>query len=376
MNSKSAPMTGQHLSSFDDYLVHQSSRPVRYATTTDHRFYDRYWFESISPSGDTQIILGMGQYRNTGMCDGYISAQRENTQTNVRMARPLGMDLGSAVGPLSVSILEPFKLIRLSVSPGEHPIAAELEWQATAAAHLEMPTVRHDGGRIVQDSSRYGQLGRLSGHIEIDGKQIVVADWWAVRDHSWGVRPGVGGFEIRPSKQESSYLHLWTFASTDHLLVQAQQIETGEGEAWYTDGSIVDLQSGTVEKVTGLTHEISFISGTREWSALRYIITTDTGREICLDARACQRAWAYRGTGYSGGYTDRLGLGAVRDATLEWDTLDLSRHGHVMCERVPYAPGHREQAAEVVIDGSPGYGHLATVSSGTIRRYGLHPRRR
>jgi hypothetical protein len=376
----SGPQAGAYepgaLSAADDLLAHQIARPVRFAGTSDHRFYDRYWFEAVSADGEVMVLAGLAFYRNTGMCDGFVSVQRDQRQLNVRVARPLGYDLSPAVGGLSIAVERPFEVLTLQLAPGDHPLSAHLSWRSVAPPHLENPTQRYDGARIAQDTTRYGQLGELSGWITVEGDRIEVDRWWAVRDHSWGVRAGVGGFEVQPSRTEESYLHLWTFASTDELHVYAQQIETGDGDAWYVDGVVTVLATGQAEQITGIEHHIDFLPGTREWETLRYRLTTCRGRVVDLVAHATQRGWAYRGVGYSGGFDDWRGLGAVRPETLEWDVLDLSEPGRVTRDGEPYAPGHREQPATVEIDGHPGRGHLATVSTGSIRRYGLGPRAR
>jgi hypothetical protein len=36
----------------------------------------------------------------------------------------------ATVGPLTIDIVEPFERIRVSLPPGDYPVAAELEWKA------------------------------------------------------------------------------------------------------------------------------------------------------------------------------------------------------------------------------------------------------
>ncbi|GAA4544053.1 hypothetical protein [Pseudonocardia xishanensis] len=363
------------LHDLDESLHHQTSRPVRLAATSDHRFYDRYWFEGIAPDGDVLVIAGLAIYRNTGMCDGFVSVQRDLRQTNVRFARPLADDLASRVGSLAVDVVDPFRHLSIVLEAGDHPLAAQLAWRSDQMPHLEQPTVRVEGGRITQDSSRYGQLGTLDGWLQVDGERIAVDQWWAVRDHSWGVRPGVGGFEL-PAAGPGSSMHLWTYASAGPMSVHFQQMEDGTGEVGYLDGAVTVTGEPGPDPVLRVDHDITFVPDTREWQMLQYVLTTAAGRVVRVDAEAVQRAWAYRGTGYSGGYDDRRGLGAPRPDTVEWDVLDLATPGDVRRDGDPYPPGHREQPARVTIDGVVGFGHVAIITSGTIPRYGLVPRRR
>ena len=39
------------LSSFDDYFVHQTPRPVAIPATTDRNAYDRFWFNGYTDDG-------------------------------------------------------------------------------------------------------------------------------------------------------------------------------------------------------------------------------------------------------------------------------------------------------------------------------------
>ena len=60
-----------------------------------------------------------------------------------------------------------------------------------------------DGARTSVDLTRYSQLGRWSGYLEIKGRRIDLADKrvLGVRDHSWGVRPLGGGGSTRWAPQ-------------------------------------------------------------------------------------------------------------------------------------------------------------------------------
>src|SRR6516225_7896188 len=124
-------MTMSLLGPMDEQLNHQTSQPFRVAGTTDHRFYDRHWFEAIHPSGEVLMIAGCGIYKNLGVCDGFLCVKYDQRQHNVRVSRPLGAAIVPTVGPLSIEVIEPFRRIRLALARGEHPISAELHWTST-----------------------------------------------------------------------------------------------------------------------------------------------------------------------------------------------------------------------------------------------------
>src|SRR5213594_2023074 len=166
------------LSPLDEELNHQTSQPFRVPATTDHRFYDRHWFEAISPDGALTMISGCGIYKNMGVCDGFMSVQHDQRQHNVRMSRALAERITPQVGPLTISVLEPFRRLRVTVEEGDHPLSAELEWTSTFPATLEAPHTQFAGGRASQDISRYGQVGRWCGWTRLDGRPHSCDSCW------------------------------------------------------------------------------------------------------------------------------------------------------------------------------------------------------
>jgi hypothetical protein len=357
----------------DEQLNHQTSQPFRVPGTTDHRFYDRHWFEAICPDGETMLLAGMGTYKNMGVADGFMVVQRERTQTNVRVSRMLENDMTATVGPLSVDVIEPYERVRVALAPGDHPISADLEWRSTYPVYLEAPHYNFSDGRVIQDTNRYDQIGSWTGWVEVDGERFEVADWWGVRDHSWGVRPDVGGFEPSHGRRREPMLWLWAFATTDELCVHFQLREDPHGNVKHFDGEVFYPESDGREsvRISKVEHDIAFIAGTRDWTTLHYRLHLDDGSVLEMEAEALQSAWAYRGTGYENGFDDSKGVGVVRGDLIETDRLDLSVAGKVTKDGNPYFPGHREQPARVRINGRPGFGHLPVMSSGRIDRYDL-----
>ena len=70
----------------DVQLNHQSPRPLHVSGTTDRRFYDRDWFEVIQPRGDAVLLCGMDTYQYMGVADGFLAAQPDGQQVNVRFS--------------------------------------------------------------------------------------------------------------------------------------------------------------------------------------------------------------------------------------------------------------------------------------------------
>lgn len=96
-------------------------------------------------------------------------------------------------GPIDVEVLRPQEL-RLTVAPGEaHGFSADLIFTCTVPASLEAHHLSRPDGRVSEDYSRFDQIGSVSGWIKLGDEHIAVKDWFASRDHSWGIRTGMGG---------------------------------------------------------------------------------------------------------------------------------------------------------------------------------------
>src|SRR5437773_5019630 len=148
--------------------------------------------------------------------------------------------------------------LRLTAAPGEHALSAELEWVAALAPEVEPQHFRRVNGRVVEDYCRYDQIGTCTGWIDAAGTRIEVRDWWACRDHSWGVRERVGipepvtGPPPEPSSGGSFFAFL--FYSTEryggHVQVAGDAItvtitdrDTGE----VIEGDAVDVRATFVD---------------------------------------------------------------------------------------------------------------------------------
>ena len=147
------------------------------------------------------LVCGLGLYMNMNVLDGYCAIQVPKEgggveQHNVRLTRALRPNVDEhKVGPLSVEILEPYQRIRLLWEAGEFPLSFDLEWRAFLPPDEEKPHHRRVNGRPFEDYVRYTQSGRASGSVTLGDRSFEIDDWWAGRDHSWGVRSQVGGHE-------------------------------------------------------------------------------------------------------------------------------------------------------------------------------------
>ena len=104
---------------------------------------------------------------------------------------------GMSVGPLHYEIVEPLRSVRCVLEPTDHAaIAFDVTWRGAHPTALEVPWPERgpDEYRVTHDLLRYHQVGVAEGWVEVEGQRSAIEPetWLSVRDHSWGLRPGVG----------------------------------------------------------------------------------------------------------------------------------------------------------------------------------------
>ena len=374
------------LTALDETLLHQGPMPFDAALVSDHRFYDRYVFTAVRPDGQIGIVTGMAVYKNLNVMDGYASAQVGSMrQRNIRLSRPLRpITTGQQLGPLRTEFVQPFKTLRFLCDRNEHGDSFDLTFRGFLSPHLEAHHFGRVDGRVHTDYYRFSQVGWTSGSALVDGKAYVVDRWFSWRDHSWGLRPGVGGFEPftgtragagLPSSIRAGglgILVIYLGFATDTCGGVFQLHEDQNGRRLYLDGSI-GLQGGTRE-IIDAEHELSFVPGTRLFAKAHLRLTASDGVKWDIRVEAIGRAWVFKGLGYDGGFNDEKGMGVWRgDAlTVESDTYDISDVEEVvMPDGRRQRPRHREQPVRVTVNGEVGQGHFPIIAIGPNKRYGL-----
>lgn len=376
------------LTPLDETLHHQAPLTFDNVHSTDHRFYDRQLMGGFRADGQVAFLAGITIFKNMNVIEGFVLVQTHSKrQYNVRMTRQLRPmpDSDAKIGPLGLTVVEPFKQLKYKLEAGDYPIAIDVTFDAMLPPRLEHPHISRGDGRLHTDYLRYNQLGRTSGSITVKGERFVGEDWFGWRDHSWGVRPGVGGFEPMTGTASAGgvasasrtggkglFLVHSGFRAGD-LGGAVQLIEDGEGKRIYTEGEIRHGNGDPVE-ITGLEHHVSFVPGTRVFDTMGLDMTLADGRELRLDAKAVGRPWVYRGGGFDGGFNDGLGQGVWRskDLMFEVDEYDISHP-----ELIGFPDGktgktkHREQLTTCTVDGAPGSAYMPMFVIGPQPRFGL-----
>ena len=376
------------LSPLDETLHHQLATTFDHAGTSDPRFFDRYWFAIYDPDGSEPALnTGMCTYLNMNVVDGYASMIEDGKQYNVRLSSALRPSLFTAdpnvseTGPLRVTVIEPFRRLRLELRDNESGMAFDLEWTAVLAPHEEIPSWSRLRGRVNQDYMRYNQSGSVNGWIERNGKRREIRDWWGGRDHSWGVRTDVAGGEPITGDQDmraarTGFLWTWLTWGAGDFGGHFQLQEVPDGTKTHVEGGI-RWADGAAVTSHDVDLEFEVFPGTRRFSSGTYRMRTPAG-EWRVEMTPISRSLTMLGLGYSMGYADGRGFGVWRgEQHLEYDVYDVSHDEDVVLPNGSVdRPYHRDCAVRLEVHGpdgtvTTGAGHCAILPTGSLPLRGL-----
>lgn len=366
------------LTPMDDTLWHQLPTTFDHVWTSDPRFFDRYWFALYSPDGKMAMQMTMGAYRNMNVLDAAAVVILDGRQFNVRVSRSLDGTTDTSCGPITIAATEPLASFDLTIEPGAHPLRGKIHWQAVEPPREEHPHFNRLHGRTVEDYRRFDQIGLADGWIEIEGERHVISNWWSCRDHSWGVRRGMGVREPvtgpKTTLAEKGHVMSFLFFSTDAMSGHLLFMGRGDDEP-YTTGVVTDRATGQFHHVAQVGLDIDFHPDTRRFRRVKLDATFVDDQVLALDIDALGPSIAMQGLGYSGGYDDGEGLGVWRGQEhLESDVWDVSDPA-----KIRYPDGsvkehwHRIQpvriAADLVGRSSTGMGSMTLTVSGRLPKY-------
>jgi hypothetical protein len=376
------------LTPLDETLRHQLPTTFDHAGTSDPRFFDRYWFAVYDPDGAEPVLnAGICSYLNMNVVDGYTTMISDGQQRNLRLSRRLRPDLQTdepfvtALGPMRVTIIEPFQRLQLELAPNASGMQFDLMWTATMQPYEELHNFNRLRGRVTADFARYNQSGWVDGWIDLDGRKVEVCRWWGGRDHSWGVRTDVAGGE--PMTEEPSdgrvaggFLWSWLTFGSDELDGHVQLHQRADGSKSHAE-AVLRRADGTETRATDIELDFSLTPGTRRFSRATWRLSTPEG-DWQLSAVPSSRPFVMLGMGYSMGYADERGFGVWRGPShLEHDTYELPDvETVVMPDGRMLNPYHRDTAVRLELRSPAGHttrgaGHCALLPIGPLPSRGL-----
>jgi hypothetical protein len=182
----------------DEFCHHQVVETHASVGTSDPSWAEKVCGAVFAHDGSLSVGFGFGKYANRNVVDAYGGVSRGLAQWTVRASRALSADPdGVNAGPLRYEVLEPLKRVRVVLEATQvQPIAYDLVLEGLVPCTLEDREDRRtlNGYRRTADQIRYHQVGSARGWIEVAGQRTEVhpGTWAMTRDHSWGIRPGVG----------------------------------------------------------------------------------------------------------------------------------------------------------------------------------------
>ncbi len=334
----------------DDYPLHQTPEPVAYVGPA-RNFYDRFFFNGYNPDGSVFFAAAMGVYPYLNVLDAGFSVITDGVQRNVFASKAMHMErLDTFAGPISIEIIEPFRLTRLKCNDTEHGIVADLLFTARCEAHEEPRFTRRQGSQLGMDVTRMMQNGIWSGWLEINGKRIEISPehFCGTRDRSWGVR-GIGEPDAQANPEQAAFQYYWLWAplNFDDCVAHYFRNDDGEGIPWNTNGMIVPLLGqGEEETMAACRNEITYQPGTRFAKTFDIFFTHPNGEETRIELTP-QFNWYMKGVGYGhetwahGKYHGELATGYDEYVTAEVAPSNV--HIQAFCQARMISPsGTRE----------------------------------
>ncbi len=292
------------LTPLDDYLAHQIPEAFDAVGTTDRNFFDRYYFNCHDLGGKVFMVFGMGVYPNLNVIDAFVSIVYEGKQHVIRTSRLLNGDRkNTAVGPLSVEVIEGLRTLRLRCEPADPGITFDITFTGVAFPHEEPRFLRRSGSRTVMDYLRMTQCGRWSGFLEVAGDRFELnpREWWGARDHSWGIRrvgePEPAGAAAALNEPQQFFWE-WSPQQYDDRCLMYSLNEYADGKRWHQSAAIVYPYGDPRQpELYDVRHSETLAPGSRRLQSVRLELTDGAGTDLKIAAEPLSMVYM-SGIGY------------------------------------------------------------------------------
>jgi hypothetical protein len=200
----------------DEQFCHQVVDTFAVVGNSDPSWTEKVCAMAAARDGSLQIGFGLGKYPNRNVIDAYAGISRGVEQITVRASRELASaPTDSVIGPIRYEILEPLKAVRFVLEANDvQPIAFDCMFHGALPPAFEDRTHIRTGLRVSAELVRYHQIGVCSGWVEVDGVRtdMTPETWVSTRDHSWGVRYGIGqpSSDTQPGHPLENFHFFWT----------------------------------------------------------------------------------------------------------------------------------------------------------------------
>ena len=307
------------LLSADEQFTHQIVDTFATVGSTDLSWTEKVCAMAAARDGSLQLGFGLGKYTNRDVMDCYAGVSRGVEQLTVRASRRLTPEPElTVVGPIHYEVHDALRTVRFALDTNDcQPIAFDWTFEAIVPPHVEDRTHMRDGYRVSAELVRYHQTGVAHGWVEIDGDrtEITPDTWVSTRDHSWGVRYGVGvpATDLAPAPSMvtapgASFEFLWSpilmerpDGSRYAIWLEWSRVHA-PGFAQEQAHGTVESPDGAVEHIVGIAPELSYDPANRRLRGGRITCTLADGTTRPLEIEAISDTGFHLGAGLYFGF--------------------------------------------------------------------------
>lgn len=334
------------ITQYDEFPVHQYSRPFSEIPVTDYAWDDGYFFGVYNAQEDAFFYSGMRVSPNTDTIGSYAGINIAGKQFTTRLKRPWRERFDTSVGPLAYRFVEPLRVIRLTMEPNDSDLTFDVTWTGLSDVYQEPHHEAWSRGRRTTDQTRYNQSGTAHGWIQLRDRRFELREreWWASRDHSWGLYSQRAPLmpdsrwlptpEVPRIRQAMRWACWWGspghsgFFSV-HESEDGEQVQMNDVFGTPLEGGI-DMRDGSPQRrLVEARHELEFVGGTRRLQRGTWHLRDDRGDKWTQVYETGPCAWNPVTIGYgAGSWKDGGGIGTYPDGGRlhqEWDEFDFSQ---------------------------------------------------
>lgn len=226
------------ISVWDDLAIHQTPAPLDQPATSDPAAYERYYFGFVDVSGAAAVSLVVNVHPNKGLIDAGFSVSQDGRHESLFASDRLRGDRADLVcGPIRLTITDPMRSLRIQVDT--EGWSADISFEAVTPAIQEDRVTRTRSNRVVQDRSRYAQMGSVVGTVRCALGELVITQehWRGQRDHSWGIWDAPKQHASDTSEASPSFF--WLIGTFDDWAIQAVTHEDSDGRPYGAYAAVV-----------------------------------------------------------------------------------------------------------------------------------------